>query len=59
MYAAALAGGRCTVHLTPSKTNQIVSFFVPKFPSPAASFFAEIGSLPSLWCVTDVRGKTA
>jgi hypothetical protein len=59
MYAAALAGVRCTVRLTPSKTNPIISFFVSKFPSPAASFFAEIGSLPSLWCVTDVGGKTA
>ncbi len=59
MYAAALAGGRCTVRLTPSKTNPIISFFVSKLPSPAASFFAEIGSLPSVWCVTDVGGKTA
>ncbi len=59
MYAAALAGGRCTVRLTPSKKNQIISFFVWKFPSPVASFFAEIDSLPSVWCVTDVGGKTA
>ena len=59
MYTAALAGSRCTVCLTPSKTNPIISFFVSKFPSPAVSFFAEIGSLPSVWCVTDVGGKTA
>ena len=58
MYEAALAGGRCTVHLTPSKMNPIISF-LSKFPSPTASYFAEIGSLPSVWCVTDVGGKAA
>jgi len=58
MYAAALAGGWCTVRLTLLKTNPIISFFVSKFPSPAMNFFAEIGSLPSLWCVNNVGGKT-
>ena len=48
-----------TVRLTPSKMNPIISFFVSKFSSPTASFFAEIGSLPSVWCVTDVGEKKA
>jgi hypothetical protein len=47
------------VRLTPSKMNPIISFFVSKFPSPTASIFAEIGSLTSVWCVTDVGGKMA
>jgi hypothetical protein len=59
MHAAALAGGSWTVRLTPSKTNPITSFLVSKFPSPADSFLAEMGSLPSACFVTDVGGKNA
>ena len=58
MYAVAFAGGRCTVRFTPSKTNPIISFCESKLPSPAASFFAEIGSLPPVCFVTDVGGNT-
>ncbi len=47
MYAAAFAGGRCTVRLMPSKLNPIMSFLDSKFPSPFSSLLAEIGSLPS------------
>jgi hypothetical protein len=59
MYAAAFAGGSWTVRLTPSKTNPIISLLVSKFPSPAASFLAEMGSLLSACFVTDVGGKNA
>jgi hypothetical protein len=59
MYVEALAGGRSTVRLTSSNMNLIISFLVVKFPSPAASFLAEIGSLPSLCFVTNMGGKTA
>ena len=58
MYAVAFAGGRCTVRFTPSKTNPIISFLESKLPSPAASFFVEIGSLPPVCFVTDVGGNT-
>jgi len=54
--AFAFSNGSCTVCLTPSKLKPIMSFLVLKFPSPAANFFAEIGSLPPSWLVTEVGG---
>ena len=55
-WATAFVGGRCTVHLTSSNTNPIISFLELKLPSPCASFSTEIGSLPSSCFVTNVGG---
>ncbi len=59
MFATAFAHGSYTVCLTPLNAKTIISFLELKFPSPAASFFTEIGSFPSACLVMEVGGKTA
>ncbi len=54
MYANAFACGRCTVCFTLLNVKPIISFSELKFPTPAASFFSDIGSLPSACLVIKV-----
>ena len=59
IYFLALSFGRHTMSLIPSNTKPIRVLVVSKFPSPFFSVPLDIGSLPFLWLVMIISGKTA